>query len=152
MNSTRTITRRANVSSAGLLLALAAAFTLLAGCGGGGPVGKVSGKVTADGKPVSGGTLVFSPLAESRDAAGPPTSVQVKEDGSYETSAANIGKNTVSYNPPSVKLPDGYVAKPSEPTPQSPFVGLVPEQKMIEVKAGDNTFEIKLIPVPPPPQ
>lgn len=119
---------------------------LLSGCGA--RTGKVSGKVTAEGKPVTGGTLVFSP-----DAANPgrPATVTVGADGSFSSNSVVIGKDTVIYNAPPAQYPPGYTPQPSEPAPESPFVGLVPETKVIEVKR-DTPLEIKLVPATAAPK
>lgn len=113
---------------------------LLSGCGA--KTGTVSGKVTAEGKSVTGGTLVFSPDAAN---PGPPATVQVGADGNFSSTAVVIGKNTVIYNAPPAQYPPGYTPKPSEPAPESPYVGLVPETKTVEVK-GNTPLEIKLVP------
>ena len=53
----------------------------LPGCtGGGSPTGKFAGKVTADGKPVTSGSLTFAPASGT---IGKPANGAVKPDGSY---------------------------------------------------------------------
>jgi hypothetical protein len=122
------------------------------GCGGGGefPTATVSGAVTYDGKPVKGGSITFSPVADGEQEAGKPASGMVKEDGTYELSTygegdgAVIGKHTVSYSPP--------VAEPT-PTPTgghaqqsvSPYGGLSPKQAEVEVTSGSNTINVELV-------
>jgi hypothetical protein len=131
-----------NVVVIGLAFALAAS----AGCSGGGKVAKVAGKVTASGKPVTGGTITFSPIAEGVTEPGRPASVEVQSDGSFETTnGAVIGKCQVTYVAPTVPLPEGYVARPSVQPPVSPFMGLFPKDKEVEVKSGDNTINIELV-------
>lgn len=124
--------------AAGLCLVFSTA-ALLAGCGP--SVGRVSGKVTADGKPVTGGTIIFSPGEGNRGAAA---TVNIKEDGTYTTDAALVGKINLLYNAPSPAYPKGYVPKPSEPAPESPYTGLVPKVKEVEIKSGSNTIDIVL--------
>ena len=116
------------------------------GCSGGSKVGKVTGKVTYQGKPVTGGSLVFAPVPAQGDSApGAPATVTIDADGSYKTtSGAVVGQCKVLYTAPS-GLPEGYVAKPSVAPPKSPFLDLVPKQKEVEVKAGDNTIDIELV-------
>lgn len=50
-------------------LSLTALIGLLAGCGDGGRLGRVSGTVTVDGKPVTQGTIMFVP-ADGKAAIG----------------------------------------------------------------------------------
>ena len=88
------------------------------GCGGGGNTAKVSGKVTYDGKPVTGGSLTFLPAAKDGKEAM-SGSANVGQDGSYTVSTygdgdgAGIGTNMISYSPPPSETPAaGQVATP----------------------------------------
>lgn len=136
------------------------AFTLLvlslslAGCGGtgGAPKGKVSGKVTANGQPVTEGSLVFAPLGNVQSTAARG---KVNSDGTYVlgTDAADdgaaIGSHVVVYNAPSDQQADwdGYGTPP--PVKSSPFKFMKPNVTEVEVKAGNNEIDIQLIPAPP---
>jgi len=127
---------------AGLCVTFSA--VILAGCGGGENVASVNGKVTAEGKAVTAGTLIFAPVPEGKSNPGKPAVVEVKSDGTFSSKAVVVGKSTIVYNSPSPAYPEGYTPKPSEPAPVSPFSGLIPETKEVEVKS-DTTLEIKLV-------
>jgi len=101
-----------------------------AGCGPGN-LGKVSGTVTRDGQPVTGGSVMFSPVA----AGGKAGAGSIGPDGKYEISThgdldgAVIGKHSVSV---SLELPaDG---QPVDSPPAFEF----------DVKGGSNVFDIEL--------
>lgn len=135
-------------------IALAAAFLLL-GCGSS-DKGKVSGKVTFEGQPVTGGSVSFAPVVGpvSESAAAAPARVAtgaVRSDGSFSLSTdtdedgALIGRHEVVYTPPSVGGESG------DPAAKSPYHGLVPREPHVEVKGGVNTFTIELVKAPPAP-
>ena len=69
----------------------ALAIALIAGCNGGGapPSGSVSGKVTIDGKPLTGGSIRFH--ATSPDAKVKASGGVITADGSYIVPDAPIG-------------------------------------------------------------
>src|SRR5262245_400924 len=83
----------------------------VAGCGG--TTASVSGKVLYKGKPVTGGDLSFSPIAEGTKEPGKPAAGVVRPDGSYylgtyhRSDGAVIGKHRVSYIPPVMPFPEG---------------------------------------------
>jgi len=130
------------VAAIGLVFAVAA----LAGCSSDAKVAKVSGKVFFRAQPVTGGTITFSPIADGVSEPGRPASVEVKSDGTYETTrGAVIGRCLVTYVAPTVPLPDGYVYKSSVQPPMSPFMGLSPRVTEVEVNAGENTIDIELM-------
>ena len=122
---------------------LALPLATLVGCGGG-TGAKVSGKVTANGQPVTGGTLNFIPT----EAGGVPASGAVQSDGAYTlttqgAAGATVGKNNISYVPPASTAgssPEG------RPPPPPPYTGLQPKPAEVEVKAGTNTIDIELVP------
>lgn len=126
---------------------------LLVGCGASGcgssDKGKVSGTVTAAGQPVSGGSVSFAPVAGS--SAGRVATGAVRSDGSFSLSTdadedgALIGRHEVVYTPPSVG------GESADPALKSPYHGLVPREREVEVKGGDNKFAIELIPAQPAP-
>ncbi|QDU25410.1 hypothetical protein ETAA8_04780 [Anatilimnocola aggregata] len=143
--------------SRNVALALAAAL-LLAGCGSS-DKGKVSGTVTSDGQPVSGGSVSFVPVAEpgsspeapAAAASGRVATGAVLSSGSFSLSTdadedgALIGRHEVVYTPPSVG------GESADPALKSPYHGLVPRERQVEVKAGVNTFAIELVPEQPLP-
>jgi len=131
------------------------------GCGTGDQMetAKVTGKVTFDGQPVTGGQLLFAPNA-SGDEPGKAGAAQIQSDGTFTVSTygdgdgAVIGTHTVSYTAPPPKTSGGDAAvgsssgtpteKAGKPEP-SPFAGLAPEQKSVEIVDGMNELEIKLV-------
>ncbi len=128
------------------VLALVPIF--LTGCGPtGGAKGKVKGKVVANGQPVTGGSLTFSPAVAALPAGG-----DVQPDGTFVIrtvgldDGAAIGKHTVTYTPPGDEQAewDGYGTPP--PVKVSPYKGLVPATPEVEVKAGQNEINIELVP------
>jgi len=135
---------------AGLLcLALAVSVAIL-GCGGGANLAPLTGKVTFKGAPVTGGFLTFNPVGTGQP--GKPATAEVKEDGTYAAQTntpgdgALIGKHTVSYLPPEVKLPEGQKPDTKKNPPPPPYMGLTPKQSEVEVKSGSNTIDIELVP------
>lgn len=137
-------------SLAGLVLFSSLAF--VAGCGGGDQMetATVTGKVTQDGKAVTGGTITFYPKAEEGKPSGKPATGEVGSDGSYTLSTyanndgAVVGMHEVSYSPPADE-----VAEPEEgghSDTGSTQKELVPETKEVKVDTGSNTIDIKLVP------
>lgn len=116
------------------------------GCGGS-KVGRVSGKVTVNGREVTGGTLQFSPMGEGKEV-GKPATAEIK-GGSYTLSTfrngdgALVGKHRVTYTAP--LMPYTREPRPGEPRPRSGFEGLVVKQAEVEVKPGSNTLDIELV-------
>jgi hypothetical protein len=79
------------------LLALGAAI-LLAGCGGDPnkpPLGKVSGTVTYNGKPVTSGSVIFTPVAGQGAETGQVATGQLESDGSYTMTTFDFGDGVV---------------------------------------------------------
>jgi hypothetical protein len=104
-----------------------------AGCGGG-PLAKVTGRITCQGKGVVG-VILFSPKGEGESITGPSVSATLNEDGSYELGLTRIGKYTVVVTPRDVVLrpkPGGF----DYPCDRSPLER--------EIKAGDNDITIEL--------
>jgi len=129
---------------------LAAGLCLFA-CGCGGTLVPVGGKVSFDGKPVTGGSLAFVPLSKGPDGKPlKPSSGAVQPGGDYRVSTrvandgANIGKYRVTYSPPATEYPAG-VYSPGKPPPPSGFEGLVPSSSEVEVKAGGGQIDIELV-------
>jgi hypothetical protein len=131
----------------------------LTGCGGGStdlPTGRVSGKVSHNGQPVTGGTVTFAPLKSGvagGGMVGKPASGPISSDGSFSLTTyspgdgAVVGKHTVGYSAPAVEIDEAMHTENSKP-PVSPYAGLVPKIKEVEVKPGSNTIDIELVPNP----
>lgn len=131
---------------------------LSAGCGGSGDnlsTASVTGKVTRNGQPVSGGTVMLSPRA-SADKKGPPgkpAAGEVGADGTFtlttykKDDGAIVGKHQVTYTPAPIQIDEAQHNENSKP-PVNPFAGLMPKTNEVEVKSGSNTIDIELIPDP----
>lgn len=129
--------------------------TMLAGCGGGSlklPTGKVGGKVTYNGQPVTGGTITFMPVSKAdMKEAGRSAKCAIQPDGTFkagtyeEFDGALIGKHTVMFTPPSVAAPAAAEGAHAQ-TPPPLYPGLTTDVTEIEVKAGENKIDIKLVP------
>ena len=128
------------------------------GCGGGSDdlgTGAVSGKVTHDGQPVTGGSVMFTPISTTpgKQLTGKPAAGEVGADGrftltTYATNdGAAVGKHNVIYSPPAVTIDEKEHKEGSEP-PKSPLADLVPSKAEVEVKSGSNTIDIELVPDP----
>jgi hypothetical protein len=120
--------------------ALAAAVALLgiaAGCDSRPAVnsstteeGTVHGRVTLDGKPVTGGEVVFNPANYQRKMIAARTA-PIGADGTY-TITTLTGSNAVMVNP-------------KADSRGKPKAGAVPAQmRPFEVQPGDNTFDVEL--------
>ena len=131
-------------------------FLTCLGCGGGSDdlaIGTVSGKVTRNGQPVSGGSVSFVPIASpDRKMAGKPADGEIGADGTYKLSTygkddgAVIGKHRVTFvPPPGVTIVDDGQLKENTPAAANPFEGFVPTKTEVEVKAGANTIDIELV-------
>jgi len=137
------------LGGAAILLLLGA----VAGCGSGGKA-RVTGKVTVNGKPVTGGLVSFAPIATDKKEPGKPAAGEVQQDGSYtlgtesKNDGAVPGKHSVRYTPPSIPYPEGRDPRPGEAPPKSGFEGLVPKNQEVEVKVGTNNVDIELVPGP----
>ena len=108
---------------------LVLALVTLTGCGP--PSAKVAGRVTSNGKGISG-LVQFSPFGEGPDNTGTMMQVQSKEDGAYDIQLKTIGKHRV------IVIPDDInIGSPErEPWDRSP--------QTHELKAGDNVLNIEL--------
>ncbi|HZZ81761.1 MAG TPA: hypothetical protein VFE62_24885 [Gemmataceae bacterium] len=119
---------------------------LLVGCGEN--LAPVSGKVTYQGEPVKGGTLIFSPVADGSNRPGAPASATIQSDGTYQLDGggAVVGKCKVTYTAPPGKESDD----PTRDGEPSPYANLVPQAKDVEIKSGRNVIDLVLEPGPPP--
>lgn len=133
-------------------------FGLLAvtsvGCGGSSgefKVAPVKGKVIFNGQPVTSGSIHFRPVAvqgAKEGMQGKPASGQIQSDGTFvlttfrQGDGAIVGKHEVSYIPATGGA-ETYEQQPEK----SPYLGLVPKEKEVEVKPGTNEITIELVPL-----
>lgn len=140
------------------VVVLCAGALLSTGCGGASDdlaTASVSGKVTRQGQPVSGGSVMFVPRvsADKKGPPGKPAAGEVGPDGTFKLTTyvkndgAIIGKHQVLYTPAPVEIDDSIDPDIAKPT-VSPFDGLKPSKSEVEVKAGSNTIDVDLIPNP----
>jgi len=123
------------------------------GCDRGETLGKVSGKVTFQGKPVTDGLLVFS-----NHAKGVHMTAKLSPDGRYELQTARgfglpLGTYKVAVSPPVFDPPmPGMPAPPPRPKAYDniPKQYFSPETSglTITVVDGDNPFDIDMKPTP----
>jgi len=138
----------------GLLRASLLSLTLsvgVVGCSGGG-LAPVTGKVTYQGQPVKGGTLIFSPVGGEKEVTtGKSASGEIK-DGTYTLTTnrpgdgAKIGRHRVIFTPPEPERTEEQRTNPKVKTPPTWYVGLAPKESEVTVKAGSNTIDIELVP------
>lgn len=117
------------------------------GCGGGAATEPVSGKLTMDGQPVTGGTITFAPISEGSVAAAEPTSASVNADGTF-TANAVAGRNRLVYYAPPVEQgePQEWDGKGKPPeTIRGPFDGKQIQPDEVEIKSGDNDLKLELV-------
>lgn len=133
------------------------------GCGSGLETARVEGKVTHSSKPVTAGTIVFTPVDDAgKTRDGKPALAEVQEDGSFSLrtyepgDGAILGKHRVSYSPPEEDEPesdvtagaDGEESKAPSSKPQQRIedgLEVAPDSQIVEVTKGDNTINIKLV-------
>ena len=149
------------VSSLGTLLGLLA--LALGGCGKGlklPPMAKVDGKVTYNGKPLTGGTISFFPLD---DKSGHPAIGEIDSNGSFELTTFNTGdgavlgqhkavvsvKPEVSADTPPDRIPSQLpedLKKAQGNTPPIPAKYSDPEKTPLRytVRAEGNHFDVEL--------
>jgi hypothetical protein len=150
-NNSPSIVRRSPWLAALLGLTLP---VLLVGCGNSN-LTPVSGKVTYMGQPVKGGMLIFSPMAAPEEQnPGKAAAAEVsKDDGSYSLGTyqpgdgAQLGKHRVTYSPPEQVLTEQQRKDPRYIAPPAPYTYLTPKTGQVEVKAGENTLDIELVPM-----
>lgn len=126
-----------------------AALLFLTGCGP--QSSSISGKVTYQGQPVTGGSITLLPVgASGAESSGKPAAANVQADGTFtmapgsDAGGASPGQNRVVYSAPVTELPAGVELQPGQSPPASPFAGLRPTNETVEVKAGKNSLEIEL--------
>lgn len=108
----------------------------------------VSGTVTADGQPVTSGTITLAPVAAggSSEAAGGPVSGAIGPDGKFKVAEGTVvGKHRVMFSPPAVEQPewDGYGTPPAKVP--VPYEGMVAKESEVDIKAGTNELTIELV-------
>src|SRR5687767_5385874 len=84
-----------------LLLSVILVLVTLTGCGN--LSAKVAGRVTCDGKPISG-LVQFSPFGEGPSNTGTMNQTQSKEDGTYVIKLKTIGKHRVIIIPDDINI------------------------------------------------
>ncbi|MCS7303548.1 MAG: carboxypeptidase-like regulatory domain-containing protein [Thermoguttaceae bacterium] len=122
----------------------------LSGCGSGQKLGRVHGKVTFQGQPVSEGIVCFS----NREK-GIFLTAKLNPDGTYELVTAQgrglpLGSYQVAINPPLVDAPLGPALGP----PKLPSYPNIPEKYRkpetsgltLTVQEGDNVFNVDMQP------
>ena len=143
-----------------LSLTLLGGTLLLTGCGGGAEkveTAPVSGTITKDGTPVTGGTVTFIPIAEKEGAkVGKPATGNVGSDGTYtlktyeDGDGAAIGKHNVAYSPPAPEIATTEEGSPDESAHKESdaeaSITYVVEPVQVEVKAESNKLDLKLVP------
>ena len=124
------------------------AAVLSVGCGS--PEATVSGVVTLDDQPLSGGSVSFVPAF---DGAG--ASAEIQTDGSYEARTANAeglaaGRYRVAVRALGESTPDprGGPPKPGKLLTPQRYARSTTSGIEVEVVAGDNDLPIKLSSAP----
>jgi hypothetical protein len=128
------------------VMALLGAWVLGAAMFGGKASATVRGTVTADAKPVDGGTIVLSPVADGVAEPGKPGVADVSPTGEFvirlESGAAGIAKRArVQYVPPVLPPMSEEEAQTAVPR----YFGLVPAPATVAIQPGDNAVTIELV-------
>ena len=150
-------TNRRTALGLGLTLVLA---TIGSGCGNADPgkpkLGKVNGKVTYNGKPVTSGTVTFTPEATKGGATGQGALGQISADGSYDLTTFDTGDGAilgqhivtvVSYSDPNYgkPKPDGtYDYKLPKPAIPEKYTKVDQSPLRCTVEEGSKTFAIEM--------
>ena len=134
-----------------LVAALVLSWFGLAGCGGPSEtLGKVAGKVTFQGEPVTEGVVIFS-----NQEKGVYMTAALGPDGSYTVEMAQgsglpLGTYRVSIAPPPPNDRVGPVPKPIKPGAHSniPQKYRKPDTSglTLTVEQGENTFDVDMVP------
>jgi len=131
-----------------VMVALLVVVSGLLGCGGRTPI---QGKVTHKGQPVTGGTLVFTPLGGSGKAA----TAEIKKDGTFSVGTtraedgAELGRYRVAFTPPPQELTEEQRKDPKYIAPPPQYMGLAPKDAEVEFKKGASV-DIELVPASAP--
>lgn len=111
-------------------------------------VADVTGTVTAASRPVSGGSVILSPIGEGEnDTPGRPGIATVMPDGRYRLrivpgSGGLARRYAVRFSPP--ELPPLSEAEAMKAVP--PYSGMVPKTADVALRAGANTVDIEIVP------
>ena len=128
-------------------ICLALTLVLLSGCQRGETLGKVTGRVTLDGVPVSAGVVLFS-----NHEKGIHITSQLRSDGTYELQTAGgfglpLGTYRVAVNPPM----SGPQMPGMPPVPQTASVSIPPQYLqpaesglVATVGKGENVFDVEM--------
>lgn len=114
---------------------------LLFGCGGGPPLGQVSGKVTIGGNPVPEATVTFQPVGSGR-----PSSAITNESGEYslkytaDLDGALVGEHIVDISTAKVYEPIMDESERKVIPEKFPETFNVDSELKVEVKPGSNVF------------
>jgi hypothetical protein len=136
------------VGRAACSILVAGLALLVTGCGASNEA-TVKGKVVANGQPVTGGSLTFSPMGSTGAEAAIGT---VNADGTFSLSAhsaegASLGKHRVLYTAPPPDVPADWTGQGLPPgVKPSPYANLVPKEGEVELKPGDNEVTVELVP------
>jgi hypothetical protein len=109
---------------------------------------RVSGLVTVDSRPVSGGSIVLAPVAEGEQKIpGKPSAANVAEDGTFaleiEPGSQGLAKRFwVRFSPPA--LPPMSVDEAMKAVPR--YLGLIPKEGQVEIAPGRNRIDVTLVP------
>lgn len=121
-----------------LVLGIAAAVLVAAGCSGANKAYPVKGMVSLDGQPateLAGGTVTFNSTALHQSASG-----SIRPDGTFELSAAP-GKYQVTVSPPETP-PTGERGRPANAPNVVSFES--PKNLEVTVERRDNDIPITL--------
>lgn len=132
------------------IIGVIASSTLLMGCGEGDfTTAPVSGTVTMNGQPVTGGTIMLTPIATGDSKMpGKGAAGRVQEDGSFvlmtyeQGDGAIIGKHSLAYVPPTVT--EGAANATPGTVFKSPYSGAQPKKSEVEITSGDNMLTVEL--------
>jgi len=131
-----------------MTLALSCGVLFFTGCGGGPEMAPVSGRVTASGRPVVRGTILFVPVGGDRDSTMAATG-NIEADGTYalrsgrDTEGAACGSYRVAIQGRSVSDPEGM---PPNRQIHARYNNAESSGLTAEVKPGTNEINFDLKP------
>jgi hypothetical protein len=117
------------------------------GCGGV-HLTPVTGTVKTNGQAVTGGTILFAPIASSDPNDASMATGAIQPDGTYSLkttigSGVAIGKYKVSYIAPDAVPKDDKSTNPK--MIPSEYAALMPKTAEVEIKDGPNVIDIDLV-------